>query len=201
MNRSLSIFIWSMLVLLDASAQKEWSFGNYQYLGQQAATGIVPVMQFETRYNWFTAVRYNYEEQETFSALTGYSFHGGKDWKYRVTPVAGFSAGRFNGWSFGMNGEITKGIFYISTENQYSMSVDRNNDSFVCSWSEAGFDILKYGLIGVSVQYYRQAARQTLVPGIMTGLRFNKLVLPVYFFEPFRSGRYFVIGVCYEFVR
>lgn len=190
-----------MLVLLDASAQKEWSFGNYRYLGQQAATGVVPVMQFETRYNWFTAVRYNYEEQETFSALTGYSFHGGKDWDYRVTPVAGFSAGRFNGWSFGMNGEITKGIFYISTENQYSMSVDRNNDSFVYSWSEAGFDIFKHGLLGLSAQYYRNGSEHSFAPGLLAGLRFSRVTLPVYFFNPFHAGRYLVIGINYELIK
>ncbi len=198
MNKSLLISIWSMLALLSARAQGEWSFENYHYLGQQTEAGIIPVMHWETKHNWYTEVRYNYEEKGTCSVFSGYSFRGGREWEWRVTPLGGFSAGRFNGLSAGLNAEIAKGRFYISSDNQYSVPVDKKGSAFVYSWSEVGIEILKHGLLGVSVQYFRDAESKSFAPGLLAGIRLKRITFPAYVFEPFSSSRYFVVGVNYE---
>lgn len=188
-----------MLVLPDASAQKEWSFGNYHYLGGRTETGIVPVLHMETSYHWSTELRYNYEAPGAVSALTGYSFRGGKNWEYRISPMAGFSAGKYNSWCFGVNTELSKGRFYLSAENEYSVATDRNNGSFIYSWSEAGVEIMKHGLLGVSMQYYQDRCTRTCAPGLMAGIRLDRVTLPVYMFNPAGEQRYFVVGFNYAF--
>ena len=81
-------------------------FENYKYWGQNNISTIVPTVHFETGNKWCGELRYNYEDIETVSVFFGKSVKGGWELAYNLSPMAGYSFGRFTGLSAALNGEL-----------------------------------------------------------------------------------------------
>ena len=193
------LLLWLVLSFNSRAQSSKMVIENYNYLGQPGSGVVVPMIHFETKKNWYAELRYNYEDNQTISFFGGKTFKGGKDFEYSLTPLAGFSAGRFTGLSLGINTEIEWKNFYISSQTQNSFGTKREIADFFFSWSELGYNISEHFFAGLAMQYTRQKDYTGFEPGFVAGLEIKNFTFPVYVFSPFRNGCYFVVGVNYEY--
>jgi hypothetical protein len=189
----------SILMQLAASAQWTGQVEAYQYIGTGAEGSFQPLAHIQAPNNWYGEMRYNYEEAKTFSFYAGKTFAGGKRAEYKITPMAGYSTGTFTGISFGVNTDVEWKDFYFSAQSQYSISSQTKDDNFLFSWSELGYSVSDHFFTGLSLQYTRTIGQTDLEPGFVNGLSFKNFEIPIYIFKPFGSGRYFVVGLSFEF--
>jgi len=192
---------------LSSAAQWKAGIEQYFYTHTPLSHAFVPIVHLQSPANFYAELRYNYEEAKTISLYAGRTFSGGNGLEYKITPMVGYSTGRFTGLSFASNAEAGWKNFFVSSQTQYSMSVrkkdsvtvKRNGDNFFYSWSELGYDFNDHFFAGISMQYTRQAGENTFEPGFLAGLSVKNLCFPFYLFNPFQGTRYFIIGVNYEF--
>lgn len=191
-------FIASLLAGFATNAQSKWVFEQYNYIEQSSAS-LVPMVHFEAKNNWYAELRYNYEDLQTISIFGGKTFSGGNSLEYALTPMAGYSAGNFTGVSFGINTELEWDKFYLSAQSQYSMATQKKASSFFFNWSELGYSITNHLFSGVAMQYTKAKDLNQFEPGFLAGLSFKNISFPFYVFSPFAPGRYFILGLNYEY--
>lgn len=192
---------WLLLYLVavvDCNAQSKWVVENYHYLGKFYPASIVPMIHYETYNDWYAELRYNYEEAGTVSFFGGKTVRAAGEASFSLTPLLGFSAGRFSGVSAAINTDITWKQLYLSSQSQYSFAVNKNAENFFFNWSELAYYVSPYFFSGLTVQYTRQAGIHDAEPGVLAGVSFKNISIPVYSFSPFSAGRYFIIGLYCE---
>ena len=155
----------------------------------------MPMAHWQTEKNWYTEVRYNYEDLQTFSMLVGKTFRGSNRLSYTLTPMAGGAVGRFKGISTGLNLDLEYDKFFFSSQSQYSYSVNAYNPSCLYSWSEIGYQRFRWLYTGFSVQQTYSRPGSLLEPGVMVGFSFGKYTIPIYSFDPLNRERYFIVGL------
>src|SRR5258705_8885247 len=99
MKKSLLTIIWSIMMLLNASAQWKAGIEQYNYIGAQSTGSFVPSVHLQSKNNWYAELRYNYENAQTLSLYGGKTFEDGNGLDYQITPMVGFSTGKFTGVS------------------------------------------------------------------------------------------------------
>jgi hypothetical protein len=195
------LLLFTGTILLHFPAYTQWTgkAEAYKYIGTGVEGSLQPLVHIQTPGNWYGEMRYNYEEARTLSFYAGKTFAGGKSATYTITPIAGYSTGIFTGLSLAVNTDVEWKRFYFSAQSQYSISTETKDDNFLFSWSELGYSISDHFFTGFSLQYTRTTGQTYLEPGIVTGLSFNNVEIPIYLFKPFQPGRYVVLGLSYEF--
>jgi hypothetical protein len=181
------------------SAQSKVGFEHYNYIRQSDGAGLVPMFHLQTKNNWYTELRYNYEDAQTLSLFAGKAFESGKAIEYTIIPMMGFSIGRFTGASIGLNTDITWKNFDLSTQSQYSIAMKKNTNDFFFNWSELTYSFSQNIFAGIAMQYTLQTKQQALEPGIVAGVNLKNVSFPIYAFNLFRTDSYFVVGVNYEY--
>jgi len=196
MIKSSSILFASLLFIRSAGlGQGKLNFEQYHVVNPHQLYTYMPVMHYQTNSNWYGEARYNYEAAETFSLYLGRAFTGGNDLDFSFVPLLGGSVGKFKGVSTGLNVDLDYNKFFFSSQSQYSMPVNRCGRPFWYSWSELGYQSIKWLYAGLSVQYtHTRYTSDELQPGMMIGFVFNKFTIPVYTFDPFSNGRNFIVG-------
>ncbi len=187
------------LVYTVAFTQAKSGIENYSFLSQGEEYVWMPVFHYQTKKGIYAELRYNYEDLQTLSLYGGKTFAWGKDLQFSVTPMAGFSTGRFTGVSLAANTEAEWKNIYLSSQSQYSMSTKKGMTNFFFSWSELGYDISRNFFAGLAIQYTRQQGVNDVQPGFVTGLNFKNVSIPFYMFNIFQPGRYIVLGLNYEY--
>jgi len=199
------LLICSIAAQLSLHAQDKIGAELYTYFGVKPT--IQPLVHFQANSNWYGELRYNYEDLKTVSLYGGKTFSGGSNFEYSITPMIGYSTGRFTGLSLAFNAEAEWKSFYLSSQTQHSIatkkndpsSVKKSEENFFFSWSELGYNIGDHFYSGLSVQYTRQAGENILEPGLLAGLNVKNFSFPFYVFNPFNAERYVIVGVSYEF--
>jgi hypothetical protein len=192
---------WTIMMQFNVTAQKQAGIGVYNYINARSEATIQVLGNIQTNNNWYAELRYNYEDVKTLSVYCGRTFENGKAFQYSLTPMAGFSYGRFTGVSFAFNADAKWKNFFLSSQTQYSMSTaaKKNNiEDFYFSWSELGYNFSNYIFTGLAVQYTLKADHNNFEPGFLAGVSFKNISLPFYVFSPFNSNRYYVLEFCYE---
>lgn len=199
MNKTFLIILYSIIMQLKVFAQGKAEVELYNYL--HATPNIQALFHIQSASNWYAELRYNYEDAKTFSLYGGKTFE--KDnarVTYEITPLIGFSTGRFTGISPAFNTYAEFKDFFFSSQTQYSIATKKNIESFFFSWSELGYNAGDYFYTGLAMQYTAQKNQNDFEPGFMAGFHWNDTVyIPFYVFSPFRSDRYFILGLTYEF--
>jgi hypothetical protein len=187
------------MMLLDVAAQWKAGIEQYKYIGVQSTGLIVPTIHLQSSNKWYAELRYNYEDVQTLSLYAGKTFTGGSGLDYNITPMVGFSIGKFTGVSIATKAETEWKNFYLSSETQYSIAIKNNAKNFFFSWSELGYNISSNFFGGLAMQYTRQEGISNFEPGLVAGISIKNISFPFYAFSPFRPGGYFVIGLNYEY--
>ena len=65
--------------------------------------------------------------------------YGGGGLDYNITPMVGFSTGKFTGISFATKAETEWKNFYVSSETQYSMAIKNNASNFFAAMTAGIF--------------------------------------------------------------
>jgi hypothetical protein len=183
------------LNLLFCFAQKNYGVRQDYYMYQNEQSVIVPLVYYETKNNWYTSLRYNYEEAETFSFQLGKNFSKEGVISYSVTPLAGLLGGKFKGASIGMQAEIELGNFSFYSEPEYCTQFN-SAENFFYNWSELSVQLSKFFYTGLALQTIRvRQERGYVEPGIMFGATIRNFELPFYFFRPSVNQQYFVAGI------
>ena len=184
------------------NAQSRTSIEQYHVVGNDGHYMPISIANFQNEKKWYAEGRYNYEETETFSLYIGKTFAKQSTLSYSLTPMLGGAFGNFNGISAGINAYFDYHRFYLSIQSQYSHSTDHRIDNFFYNWSEVAYQPTKWLYGGISIQHTRLYRTETVVePGILVGFSFRNLSVPLYSFAPFKSTRYFMIGLAIEWER
>jgi hypothetical protein len=177
-------------------SQATVKFEQYHIVDAQQPYMYMPVIHYLHKTNWYAEARYNYEAAETFSLYLGRAFKGGNGLNYSFVPMLGASAGRFTGVSAGLNIDLEFNKFFFSSQSQYSKAIHKYGPRFWYSWSELGYQSMKWLYAGLSVQHtYGRFTGNELQPGMMIGFVFKQFTMPLYAFDPFTDKRNFIVGM------
>ncbi len=182
-----------------AFTQAKSGIENYNLLSQSEKYIWMPIIHYQSSKGIYTELRYNYEDVQTLSLFAGKTFTSGKTLDFTITPMAGFSTGKFTGLSLAANLDTEWKNFYLSSQTQYSIGTKKEVDNFFFTWSELGYNISKNLYSGVAAQYTRQQGVGSIESGFVAGVIFKNVEVPVYVFNPFKPGGHFVVGLNYEF--
>ena len=175
--------------------QDKIDFEQYHVMDPHQPYTYMPVMHYQHKKNWYAEARYNYEAMETFSLYLGRAFTGGNNLNYTFVPMLGGSMGKFKGVSTGLNIDMEYNKFFFSSQAQYSMPTNQYGQNYWYSWSEVGYQSMKWLYAGLSVQHtHDRLTGDEVQPGMMIGFTFNRFTIPVYTFDPFTNGRNFIVG-------
>src|SRR5262245_23424040 len=107
------LFLCIFFLVDGASGQTQGGFEQYHFVGVNQPYTYMPVVHLQTRSNWYTEARYNYEDLQTVSLYVGKTFTGNNRLSYSLTPMLGGVAGRFNGVSTGLNVDLEYDKFFF----------------------------------------------------------------------------------------
>ncbi len=199
MTRAILLFLLLLVLVGAAKSQSKGGFEQYHYFGSYQQYIYMPVVHFQSKRNWYTEARYNYEDLQTVSLYVGKTFTGTNRLSYTLTPLLGGAVGRFNGISTGVNFDMEFDKFYFSSQSQYSISTNHINPSFLYNWSELCYQSFSWMYTGLAVQQtHSQPAGSLLEPGLLVGFSFKNYTIPIYTFDPMKKERYFVVGINYQ---
>jgi len=196
MKKTYAILFFAVQLINNTGfGQAKINFEQYHVVNPHQPYTYMPVIHYQHKSNCYAEARYNYEDLETFSLYLGRAFNGGDNLNYSFVPMVGGSVGKFHGVSTGLNIDMQYHKFFFSSQSQYSMPTNHYGQYFWYSWSEVGYQRMKWWYAGLSVQctHYRFMGDE-LQPGMMIGFTFNKFTIPVYTFDPFGNGRNFIVG-------
>ena len=181
-----------------ANAQSKGGIEQYSYLNNSGVSAVMPIIHFETRNGWHSEARYNYEELKTFSLYFGKTFSSNGVVSCTATPMAGFLVGNLKGISTAVNIDFECGNFFLSSQPQFVVAMDKINANFFYNWAESGYNIRKWLYAGVTLQHTIAGSGNQIEPGVTLGFNVKKFSFPVYFFNPGREDKYFILGVNWE---
>jgi hypothetical protein len=188
------------LIFNTAKGQALMGFEEYFFSGTGGSSAMVSQIYYQNGKNWYFEARNNYEADQAFSMYIGKTFSREDSLSFSFTPMAGIVAGEFHGGSFGA--DITMGFksFVFNAELQYTLSADKQNDSFLYGWTELGYRLTRQIYLGLALQQtniYHTVG--ILEPGVELKFSFGKWEIPVYSFNPIDKNRYIVVGICRQF--
>jgi hypothetical protein len=192
------LFITILLLSQTLFAVAQIGFEQYYYGQKNKPTTLVPIVHFQNKRNWYGEARFNYEEASCFSLYVGKNFYKERDrFSYSFTPIAGAVMGKYQGASAGILANLEFGGLFFSSQSQLTFSRSAENEDFVFSWAELGYQPFKWLFAGLSIQhtYYIGNGSPSVDAGTMIGFNIGKLSFPVYCFNILSNDRYFVVGI------
>ena len=72
------------------------------------------------------------------------------------------------------------------------------NENFFYNWSELGYTIRKWIYAGFTMQQTVAGSGNQTEKGIIIGFIIKKFTIPVYFFNPMKPDKYFILGINWE---
>lgn len=182
-----------------ASGQPRAGVEQYYYSGCGPSSSLVSRLHFEDHRGWYGEARYNYDAEQTLSFNAGRTFAREGTLSYSFTPMAGVLVGKTRAVSSGINMTMDRKDICFSSELQYVFSAADGGGNFLYSWSELGYQATGYLYTGIALQQLSPCGgRIKWEPGIQVSISCKKWRFPVYFFNPSRAGRYFVLGISYD---
>ena len=188
-----------IMASVSAFSQAKSGLENYNYMSSGQAYSWMPVAHYQAKKGYYAELRYNYEDVKTVSFYSGKTFYTGKERQISIIPMIGISTGTFTGISAACKAEAEEGLFFFSTEFQYSKDLKNADGSFMFSWSEAGVSVFEVGFAGLAMQTTFQKGDSIIEPGLVAGFSAGRVTVPLYLFNPFDKGKWFLLGINYEF--
>jgi hypothetical protein len=142
--------------------------------------------------------RYNYEAQNAGSAFVGWTFSGGKEITWEITPIAGAMFGAARGFVPGVEATLGWRDFDAYVEAEYVDNRAEPGTRYWYAWTEIGWKPVEWLRVGLAAQRTRTVASSlALQRGVLAQLIYRKLTLSAYAFNPDNASRYaiFALGV------
>lgn len=175
--------------------------GYFNYLNDGTAYGMGIAGAYYR--NLYVEARYNYEDLQTFSLFTGYSFSNDQHaLSWELIPMVGLAFGNTNAVLPGLEASLGYKKLSFNTQSEYAISFSGKEDNFFYTWSEFTYTIVPWLDPGIVVQRSKlYKTGREIDRGFMVNSNFlSRATLSGYLFDPFDpERRFFVLGLNYTF--
>lgn len=144
--------------------------------------------------------RYNYEAVGARSAFVGWTFSGGDEVAWEVTPLVGGAWGSVEAFVPGVEASLSWRRLDVYVEAEYVRDTSERDDSYFYAWTELGFrpvEWLRLGLAGQRTRAY--GGERDYQHGPFAQFTWGPLTVGGYWFNPGSSEQVVVgsIGVSF----
>lgn len=144
--------------------------------------------------------RYNYEARASASVFVGWTFAGGKEVTWEVTPLIGTLFGRSRGLVPGVEASVAYKAFDVYVEAEYVFDRQSSSDNYLYAWSELGWTPVEWLRVGIVGQRTRVVDNdRDLQRGVLMQVFAGRATISAYAFNPENSSRYTTVAVGFDF--
>lgn len=144
--------------------------------------------------------RYNYEARASASAFVGWTFSGGKEVTWEVTPIIGSLFGRARGVVPGVEAGVKYKSVDAYVEAEYVFDRQQSSDNYFYAWSEVGWTPMEWLRVGIVGQRTRVVNNdRDFQRGVLVQVFAGKATLSAYAFNPESSSRYTMVALGLDF--
>ena len=139
--------------------------------------------------------RYDYESIGARSAFVGWTFSGGEDFTWELTPLLGGVWGTTRGIVPGLEASLAWGPIDLYLEGEYVRSSVNVDESYLYAWTELGvspFEWLRIGLAGQRTKAY--GSEREIQRGPFAQATWRRVTVGGYWFNP-GSDDQIVVGM------
>jgi hypothetical protein len=140
--------------------------------------------------------RYNYESIGARSAFVGWTFSGGSEMTWELTPLVGGAWGTTEAFVPGLEASVAwkRLDFYI--ESEYVRPRADQESSYVYAWSELGFRAVEWLRVGLAAQRTRAyGGDRDIQRGPFAQATWHRVTIGGFWFNPGSSEQVFVLSV------
>ena len=143
-------------------------------------------------------LRYGYEAMDARSAFVGWTFSGGEEITWELTPLLGGAWGTTRAFVPGFEASVAWKRLDFYVEGEFVRDNTERTDSYFYAWSELGFkaaEWLRVGIVGQRTRAY--GGDRDVQRGPFAQLILGPVTLGAFWFNPGSSDQVFVgsIGV------
>ena len=176
------------------AAEPAWGFSITAYPtqvrgGENYTSGIA----IAERGQLHLEARYNYESIGARSAFVGWTFSGGEQVTWKLTPLLGGAWGTTQAFVPGLEATVASGRLDFYVEAEYVRDNAERTDSYIYAWSELGFrpvEWLRAGLAGQRTRIY--GGDRDIQRGPFAQLTWGPATIGGYWFNPGSDDQIFV---------
>jgi hypothetical protein len=144
--------------------------------------------------------RVNYESIGSRSAFVGWTFSGGKEVTWELTPLLGGAWGTVNAFVPALEASVAWRRFDVYIEAEYVRDHSTDSSSYVYSWNELGFrpvEWLRFGLVGQRTRAY--GGERDFQRGPFVQAKWRSFTIGGYWFNPGSNEQVFItsLGVAF----
>jgi hypothetical protein len=144
--------------------------------------------------------RVNYESVGARSAFVGWTFSGGEEITWELTPLLGGAWGTTKAFVPALEASVAWRNFDFYVEAEYVRDNSANSSSYVYSWNELGFlpvEWLRFGLVAQRTRAY--GGERDIQRGPFVQVKLRRITIGGYWFNPGSSEQVFIasIGVAF----
>ena len=198
----ISFAVYAACVVASAWAdetKQAWEFAltAYPTVVREADNNYTSVIGTADRGPLHLEARYGYEAAHARSAFVGWTFSGGKDLTWEITPLLGGVWGPLQAFVPGVELSLAYRRFDFYLEGEY---VDDGDEPYTYAWSELGFAAQDWLRIGLAAQRTRIFGEERDVQrGPFAQVNWDRITLGGFWFNPGADDQIFVgsIGVAF----
>lgn len=178
-----------------------WAFSGsvYTYIVPDSREYVQPT--FTADRGWLhLEARYNYEARASASAFVGWTFAGGDQVTWEVTPIIGSLFGRARGVVPGVEASVGYKSFDVYVEAEYVFDRNQSSDNYFYAWSELGWKPVEWLRVGIVGQRTRVVNNdRDLQRGVLLQVFAGKATVSAYAFNPDNADRYVTLALGVDF--
>ncbi|MCE9657661.1 MAG: hypothetical protein K8R60_03810 [Burkholderiales bacterium] len=129
--------------------------------------------------------RYNYESVGARSVFAGWTFSGGEEITWELTPLVGGAWGSTRSFVPGVEASVSWGRFDFYLEGEYVRHDGERSDGYTYAWSELGFRPVEWLRLGAAAQRTRAyGGDREIQRGPFVQATWRRLTVGGYWFNP-----------------
>jgi len=177
-----------------AAAKPSWEFAITAYptvvSGGENYTSAIAVAD---RGPLHLEARYNYESVGARSAFVGWTFAGGEDITWELTPLLGGAWGATQAFVPALEASVAWKQFDVYIEAEYVSDSHQRSDSYFYAWSELGFRPIEWLRLGIAGQRTTTYSNdRDIQRGPFAQVTWGPVTIGGYWFNPGSSSQVFV---------
>jgi hypothetical protein len=184
-----------------AAGSSPWSFSvaAFGYFVPDDANFVLPVVTAD-RGALHLEARYNYEAPDTGSAWLGWTFGGGGEVEWEITPILGIVVGDLEGVAPGYEGSLAWRALELYSEGEYVFDKAGAEGNFLYNWSELTLAVTERWRVGLVTQRTRAWENDRDVQrGLLVGFSFARADVAAYVFNPDDEEPTVLVSLALEF--
>ena len=175
----------------------EFALTAYPTVVKDADNNYTSVIGTADRGPLHLEARYGYEAVDARSAFVGWTFSGGEELTWEITPLLGGAWGPLQAFVPGVEISLAYRRFDFYLEGEY---VDDGEEPYTYAWSELGFAAQDWLRIGLAAQRTRIVGEDREIQrGPFAQVSWDRVTLGGFWFNPGADDQIFVgsIGVAF----